>query len=152
MIEIVSLDEFCQGNGYTKQNYAIRKYSREESVERARSRLGEDWYDVLLNIFEHFVTWCIMGIHHSQQVSKLIAATALTKATLAIPAVVGRMMADRVIMPSVRTSSVATSTASAGMTSVGLVSTWGGAPTVAPLLVTLEAGAVLGYGVQKNTD
>jgi hypothetical protein len=87
-----------------------------------------------------------------QQISKLIAAAAFTKATLAIPAVAGRMMADRVIMPSVLTSSVATSTASAGMTSVGLVSAGFVAPAVAPLLATVAAGAVLGYGVQKLTD
>lgn len=152
VIEIVSLDEFCQGNGYTIQNYPIRTYCREESVERAKARLGEDWYDVLLNNCEHFVTWCIMGIHHSQQISKLIAAAALSKVSLAIPVVAGRMMADRVMTPCVLTSSVAASTAGAGMTSLGLASAGFIAPAVTPLLVTAAAGAALGYGVQKLTD
>jgi len=152
VIEIVNLDEFCQGNGYTIQNYPIRTYCREESVERAKSRLGEDWYNVLLNNCEHFVAWCIMGIHHSQQVSQLIAAIALSKTKLAGPVSVGRMIADRVMGPTILTSSAAASTAGAGVASVGLVSAGVVAPAVAPLLATVAAGAVLGYGVQKLTD
>lgn len=152
VIEIVSLDEFCQGNGYTIQSYPFRTYSQEESVERAKSRLGEDWYNVLLNNCEHFVTWCIMGIHHSQQVSQMIAAIGLSKATLANPVTVGRMMADRVMIPTVLTSSTAASTAGAGISSVGLVSAGLAAPAIAPLLATAAAGAVLGFGVRKLTD
>ena len=78
VIEIVSLETFCQGNGYTVQTYPCRTYSRVASIERARSRLGEDWYNVLLNNCEHFVTWCIQGIHHSEQTSRLIDAITLS--------------------------------------------------------------------------
>lgn len=77
VIEIVDLETFCQSNGYTIQTYPFRTYSRETSIERAKSRLGEDWYNVLLNNCEHFVTWCIQGVHCSQQTSKLIDAAAL---------------------------------------------------------------------------
>ncbi|QLI80263.1 lecithin retinol acyltransferase family protein [Chitinibacter fontanus] len=77
VIEIVDLETFCQGNGYTIQTYPFRAFSREQSIERAKSRLGEDWYNVLLNNCEHFVTWCIQGIHDSQQTSRLIDATTL---------------------------------------------------------------------------
>ena len=78
VIEIVDLETFCQSNGYTIQTYPFRTYSREISIDRAKSRLGEDWYNVLLNNCEHFVTWCIQGVHHSQQTSELIDAAVLS--------------------------------------------------------------------------
>lgn len=76
VIEIVDLETFCQGNGYTIQTYPFRTFSRDEIVERAKSRLGEEWYSVILNNCEHFATWCIQGFHHSHQVSRLIDAAA----------------------------------------------------------------------------
>ena len=82
VIEIVDLETFCQGNGYTLQTYPYRMYDREQSIERAQSRLGENWYHVLLNNCEHFVTWCIQGVHHSEQTSKLIDAVALVPVCL----------------------------------------------------------------------
>lgn len=45
-----------------------RRYTRQESVERAASRLGEVAYSVSGNNCEHFVEWCISGIHGSRQV------------------------------------------------------------------------------------
>lgn len=67
-IEEVSLDSFCSGYGYEIVNHEKRKYSREESVNRARSRLGENAYSVAGNNCEHFVNWCIDGDHTSSQV------------------------------------------------------------------------------------
>lgn len=81
-IEIVDLETFCQGNGFTVQSYPFRFYNREESVERAKSRLGEDWYSVLLNNCEHFVTWCIQGLHHSQQVNQAVSGAVVGTALL----------------------------------------------------------------------
>lgn len=79
-IAITSLDEFCQGEGFTVQAYPCRLYSPDESAQRALSRLGEDWYDILLNNCEHFVSWCILGVHHSHQAHSAIIAAATTKA------------------------------------------------------------------------
>ncbi|QLI80271.1 lecithin retinol acyltransferase family protein [Chitinibacter fontanus] len=78
VIEIVDLETFCQGNGYTTQTYPFRTFSRDETVELAKSRLGEEWYSVILNNCEHFATWCIQGFHHSHQVSRLIDAATLS--------------------------------------------------------------------------
>ena len=67
-IEEVSLESFCSGYGYEIVNHENRKYTREQSVSRARSRLGENAYSVTGNNCEHFVNWCIDGDHKSSQV------------------------------------------------------------------------------------
>lgn len=67
-----SLNEFTQGNNFWIKEYTIRPYSREDSAKRAFKRLGEDWYNPLVNNCEHFVTWCITGIHSSEQVNNVI--------------------------------------------------------------------------------
>lgn len=76
-IEITSLKDFSRGQKIKVKKHIVRTYSPEESVQRAYSRLGEDWYNVLLNNCEHFVTWCIVGIHSSSQVNSAIAAAAV---------------------------------------------------------------------------
>lgn len=74
-ISLTSVEEFSQGNNVKVKSYLIRTYDFNESVGRAYSRLGEDWYNVLLNNCEHFVTWCIVGFHSSSQVNNLIVNT-----------------------------------------------------------------------------
>lgn len=49
-------------------------YSPEETIQRARSRLGEHAYDLALNNCEHFALWCKTGVHRSHQVEGLIKA------------------------------------------------------------------------------
>lgn len=49
-----------------------RLYSPEETIRRARSRLGERKYDLALNNCEHFALWCKTGIHQSHQVEGLL--------------------------------------------------------------------------------
>ncbi len=71
-ISKTSLEEFSQGNTISVELHSKRKYGPEESIKRASRRLGEDWYDVLLNNCEHFVTWCILGTHSSSQINALI--------------------------------------------------------------------------------
>lgn len=43
------------------------KFSRDEVVERAHSRLGEDLYSLFSNNCEHFCNWCTDDEHHSKQ-------------------------------------------------------------------------------------
>lgn len=74
-IAITTLEEFCAGEGFSIQTYPFRMYTPEESAKRALSRLGEDWYDMLLNNCEHFVSWCILGVHHSHQANCSVMAT-----------------------------------------------------------------------------
>ncbi len=45
----------------------------EEVVRRARLRLGEARYHLLMNNCEHFCEWCSRGEHRSHQVDELIA-------------------------------------------------------------------------------
>jgi len=47
-------------------------YSPEETVTRARSRLGEKEYSLLLNNCEHFAIWCKTGLHKSYQIENVI--------------------------------------------------------------------------------
>lgn len=46
-------------------------YSPEETIKRARSRLGEQEYDLALNNCEHFALWCKTGVSQSHQVDAL---------------------------------------------------------------------------------
>ncbi|WP_429195258.1 lecithin retinol acyltransferase family protein, partial [Aeromonas veronii] len=53
-----------------------------ESLARAHQRLGERAYNLQFNNCEHFVTWCIQGVHHSEQVDQAWS-TVLLAITLA---------------------------------------------------------------------
>lgn len=77
-IDLTSLDTFCDGNGYTVSPHPFRIFSEEESVKRAYSKLGEDSYNIIFNNCEHFVNWCINGVHSSSQVNAGVTATAAT--------------------------------------------------------------------------
>lgn len=75
-IEVTSIDAFRHGNPLYIESHFFRRYDGDESVDRAYSRLGEDWYNVLLNNCEHFVSWCINGIHSSEQVNMTVGMIA----------------------------------------------------------------------------
>lgn len=47
-------------------------YSPEETIARAKSRLGEDQYNLVMNNCEHFAIWCKTGISESHQVNALL--------------------------------------------------------------------------------
>lgn len=67
-ISRASLEDFSQGAEIKVIAHEDRKYSPEETVSRAKHRLGENAYSVTGNNCEHFVVWCITGKHASQQV------------------------------------------------------------------------------------
>lgn len=54
-------------------------YSPSETVERARSKLGEKKYNLLVNNCEHFAIWCKTGISESRQIDGLLEATSATQ-------------------------------------------------------------------------
>lgn len=60
---------------YEIQNTIYKLYSPEETVERAKSRLGEDKYNLALNNCEHFAIWCKTGISESYQVKTVLKNT-----------------------------------------------------------------------------
>lgn len=71
-IEIVSLEKFHMGKGCFVKKHKNIKYTGEEIVERAKTRLGENTYSVTGNNCEHFVNWAIYGNHYSEQVENKI--------------------------------------------------------------------------------
>lgn len=170
IIAITSLEEFCQGEGFTVQSYPFRLYSHEESADRACSRLGEDWYDILLNNCEHFVTWCILGVHHSHQINRLISAAEITHQLLASPeenvttttlAVLSQNPAETLARQIVREvtpvlSSPARTVAGIGAAAGATVTTATvvglSAVTAASAFTAAGVGVAASYGVKKLVD
>ncbi|WP_161599321.1 lecithin retinol acyltransferase family protein [Reinekea blandensis] len=67
-LELTDLDNFRSERTVHVRHYRHRVFSREDSVLRVLSRLGEDDYDVHTNNCEHLCHWAIMGDQRSQQV------------------------------------------------------------------------------------
>ena len=49
-------------------------YSPEETIMRARSKLGTGGYNLAFNNCEHFAVWCKTGIKNSSQVNNILDA------------------------------------------------------------------------------
>ncbi len=69
-VEEVSLERFSRGRMIYLCESA-RRFSAEEVIRRARSRLGESSYRVLSNNCEHFCEWSLRGDSVSAQVAGL---------------------------------------------------------------------------------
>jgi hypothetical protein len=72
-VEEVSLAQFAAGHDVLMRQNAAARFVGMEAVRRARSRLGEDRYQLLTNNCEHFVTWCLHGRARSPQVRACFA-------------------------------------------------------------------------------
>lgn len=57
---------------FKKISYKL--YSPAETLRRAKSRLGENSYNLVFNNCEHFVVWCKTGVSESHQVNAVIRA------------------------------------------------------------------------------
>lgn len=57
--------------GYKIVQY--QPYSAEETVQRARSCIGKENYNVFLHNCEHFAIWCKTGIENSTQIEEIIS-------------------------------------------------------------------------------
>ena len=55
-----------------QQTYGYHLYSPEETVARARLRLGETSYNFFTNNCEHFAIWCKTGVSESLQVTGML--------------------------------------------------------------------------------
>ena len=73
-VEEVMMSRFSTGRPVRTVQYSESKHSPQEIVRRARSRLGENDYEVLRNNCEHFCNWCISGRSHSTQVESPLAS------------------------------------------------------------------------------
>src|ERR1700722_268963 len=72
-VEEVSLSQFAQGRPIWLRLEDSPWPNRDEVVRRARSRLGENRYNLLTNNCEHFCEWCVRGEPRSLQVDGLFA-------------------------------------------------------------------------------
>nr|WP_321241309.1 lecithin retinol acyltransferase family protein [uncultured Tolumonas sp.] len=161
-IQLVSLDEFCDGKACRVRDYPFRVYGRKESVERAEQRLGEAHYSILFNNCEQFVAWCIMGFGYSEQINTVVSATIQTKALMEKQGVkaVANYIAQSTLAENtarqVATAVVPTGTAlvTGSAISGGTVALASGLSiaSVTLLAVPITAGVIVGYGVKKLVD
>lgn len=70
-VEVVSLLRFAGGRELFVKAGAEARFSPDEIVRRACSRLGEDRYRLASNNCEHFCEWCRVGESRSEQVERL---------------------------------------------------------------------------------
>lgn len=161
-IQLVMLEEFCEGKACRVRDYPFRVYGRKESVERADQRLGEAHYSILFNNCEQFVAWCIMGFGYSEQINTVVSATIQTKALMekqglqAVASYVAQSTLAENTARQVATAVVPTSAAlvTGSAISGGTVALASGLSIVSitPFAVPIAAGVIVGYGVKKLID
>ena len=71
-VEEVTLESFAGNRPVFVVQHEELPYGVEEIVARARSRIGENQYRLLSNNCEHFVEWCLYGVHRSFQVERAL--------------------------------------------------------------------------------
>lgn len=69
-IEITTMKKFLDGGTLQVRTYDT-SFSPDETVYLARSRVGEQKYQLLFNNCEHFAAWCKTGLGHSEQIKML---------------------------------------------------------------------------------
>ncbi|MBZ4414682.1 lecithin retinol acyltransferase family protein [Myxococcus sp. XM-1-1-1] len=77
VVRLDPLDRFLSGGTPELVQYG-RCLSDDEVVCRARSRMGENLYDLFENNCEHFARWCKTGERQSEQVRNAASSTAGT--------------------------------------------------------------------------
>jgi len=73
-VEEVSLADFAQGRRVWARWTELPSYGSEEVIRRARSRVGENQYELLRNNCEHFCEWCLRGAARSFQVEHFFSS------------------------------------------------------------------------------
>jgi hypothetical protein len=71
-VEEVGLACFARGRPVWIRSDVAPTFDPQETVRRARSRVGEDCYRLLTNNCEHFCEWCLRGTPRSHQVEALL--------------------------------------------------------------------------------
>lgn len=137
LIEEVSLSDFTQGNGYQIQKYHS-KFSQQEIINRARSKLGLEDYSLLFNNCEHFLNWCIHDKSISKQVRNHAAINGLLGTQVAINSLVSTPTLAGLTMAEMTAATTAGSTGLVGATGFTLLST-----------TPIVPAAIVGFGVYK---
>ncbi len=71
-VEEVLVESFTGGRVLKMRRHEMSPFTGVEVVERARSRLAENRYDVLNNNCEHFCEWCARDSSTSRQVDRCL--------------------------------------------------------------------------------
>lgn len=125
-VEETTIEAFTGASDFYVKDHPNPKFSNDEIVRRARSRIGEQLYCVFSNNCEHFCEWVINNDHDSKQVSTGAGVAAPTTGTI-----IG--LASRGI--------VAASGSAVGLSGAGVMS---GLASVGGLV---GGGAIAGLGV-----
>lgn len=141
-IAVVSLDRFSSGRGYVVVAHPNMKYAKQEVIERALSRVGEDKYDLGSNNCEHFVFWAIEDFHHSTQV--LRAAPIAVGASASAAGLVARGVVSAA-------GSVAGLSGAGAMTGLAAVGSTIGAGAVGGLGLLGGSGGIAAASLLNNT-
>jgi Lecithin retinol acyltransferase len=72
-VEEVPLTQFTRGYPLWVRSEESACFDGEEIARRARSRVGEDRYNLLTNNCEHFCQWCVRAEHRSDQVDRWLS-------------------------------------------------------------------------------
>ena len=72
-VEEVPLNRFAHGRPVWVKSHAASNFECQDVIERARSRVGENCYQLLTNNCEHFCEWCLRGQHRSYQIEARLA-------------------------------------------------------------------------------
>ena len=162
-IQLVTLEEFCDGKACRVRDYPFRVYGRKESVERAKQRLGEANYSILFNNCEQFVAWCIMGFGYSEQLLSntaiAIKVAPIIKQTIEnlpeLTAKISPPISTSAVSSTIATGLGVTTTATLGGSAVATVAALSGGlsiAAVAPLSIPIAVGTLVGYGVKRVID
>lgn len=162
-IELVSLEEFCDGKPCDVRDYIFRVYGRKESVLRAHERLGEAKYSILFNNCEQFVTWCIMGFGYSEQLLNTaciaVEVAPILKQTIQHIPTMKPLIESSFMHETVKTGlstiiAASTTTTLSGACTTALTAVAGGisAATLTSLAMPISVGALIGYGMKRVFD
>jgi hypothetical protein len=155
-IAIATLEEFCNGSDLQVKPHPPGSFDRQTIIDRAYGRLGENWYNVLLNNCEHFANWCVRGIHSSAQVNALIGKAAIAygmRGTIAqqTAQTVVRHAATRAVTYTA-TSGIAHSLSAASLTSTGTLLGAGALASLSTVAAPVAIAVGVGYCLKELCD
>ena len=70
-VEMTSLEEFASGDTWQIKEHTNAPFSGQDIALCAKSRVGEQKYNLLINNCEHFCNECVFGEHVSEQVQNV---------------------------------------------------------------------------------
>ncbi|MDR7283171.1 hypothetical protein J2X84_001995 [Pseudomonas corrugata] len=142
-VELTSVEVFSQGKTIKVKTYRKSPFTGAQICRRAKSKLGENRYNILFNNCEHFATWCVTGEHSSEQ-----ANAAITRTSEALVAqLIAKKTAEKVAGPVVRSLITNGSTAVAGKVISGQVARTLASQTTSSVVARVAAQGATGFAV-----